>query len=207
MYIRISNKRKVILCRTKWSGTSYDIDNARFNTPVAPGVLLMLDRVDDFAPSTYSSLRWEVRNLSRCCGCKGRPHRGRWHYLLRLSYFLWFFILLVSFDSLYCPYLHLFLPLDLSSLLCLFNCVFSSSTTYKTTTAIYRRPVLSSIINTHFVKLSSIPACLGFWSTFQSRSRGNAGVIFLECELLVHLLHASDPNEECGSSNISIAYN
>ena len=35
MYTRISNKRKVIMCGTKWSGISYDIDNARRNTLLA----------------------------------------------------------------------------------------------------------------------------------------------------------------------------
>jgi len=53
----------------------------------------------------------------------GRPTAEGAIILLCLAYFLLFFILLVSFASLFCPYLHLFLPLDLCS--CLFNCFFS----------------------------------------------------------------------------------
>lgn len=54
-------------------------------------VLLKVDRAYNFATSSYRSLRWEVRNLSRCCGCK--THRGRWH-LLCLAYFLWILVFL-----------------------------------------------------------------------------------------------------------------
>jgi len=99
-------------------------------------LLLMLDRAYDFAPSAYTSLRWEVRNLSRCCRCKEDPPRK-----VRII----FSVLLTSYDFLvflfssiryFVHNLHLFLPLDLSSFLCLFNCFSFPSTTYETITAI-----------------------------------------------------------------------
>jgi len=81
MYIRISNKRKVILCGTKRSGISYDIEHP----------LLMLDRA--FRPVYLQKFKVGSQKSVTLLWLQGRPTaEGDIFSVLLTSYDLLFFL-------------------------------------------------------------------------------------------------------------------
>jgi len=82
MYTRISNKRKVILCRTKWRGISYDIDNAHRNTPLAPESTSHARPRLWFRPVYLQKFKVGSQKSVTLLWLQRKIHRGRWHYLL-----------------------------------------------------------------------------------------------------------------------------